>query len=59
MRRHAALALLAAVAALAAGLHRVAVSFFEKSGGHELEVYMAGPGMVRAKLPASALFTDR
>jgi alpha-L-fucosidase len=44
--------------ALAAGLHPVTVTFFEKSGGDMLEVWYAGPGIEKQRIPASALFRE-
>jgi alpha-L-fucosidase len=36
--------------ALAAGVHAITVDFFEKGGGHELDVWWSGPGMPRQSL---------
>ncbi len=36
--------------ALAAGAHAITVDFFEKGGGHELDVWWAGPGVTRRTL---------
>jgi alpha-L-fucosidase len=44
---------------LAKGLHTFTLDFFEKGGGHELEVWWAAPGMNKRKLPASELFSDQ
>ena len=44
---------------LAKGLHAVTLDFFERGGGHELEVWWAAPGMAKAKLPASELVSDQ
>jgi alpha-L-fucosidase len=41
--------------ALAAGLHPVTVTFFEKSGGDMLEVWYAGPGIEKQRIPDGAL----
>jgi len=43
------------VIALAAGLHPITVTFFERTGGDLLEVHLAGPGLERRRLPADAL----
>jgi alpha-L-fucosidase len=43
--------------ALAPGLHSFKLDFFEKSGGHELSVEYAAPGMPKKSLPASDLLT--
>jgi alpha-L-fucosidase len=45
--------------ALAKGLHPITVTYFEKGGGHELEVFMSGPGMSRNPLDGSSLVVSR
>jgi len=45
------------VVALAAGLHPITIGYFEKTGGHELQVSYAGPGIERRPVPFSAFFT--
>jgi hypothetical protein len=45
------------VVALAAGLHPITIGFFEKTGGHELQVWYSGPGVGRRQVPASEFFT--
>lgn len=45
------------VIALAAGLHPITIGYFEKTGGHELQFWYAGPGRERQQVPFSALFT--
>lgn len=44
--------------ALAAGLHAMTLDFFEKGGGHELDVWWAGPGFGRRALKAGELRTE-
>jgi alpha-L-fucosidase len=44
---------------LGRGLHKFTLDFFEKSGGHELDVWWAAPGMAKQKLRASELFSDQ
>jgi hypothetical protein len=44
---------------LAKGLHSVTLDFFERGGGHELELWWAAPGMPKAKLPAAELVSDQ
>jgi alpha-L-fucosidase len=44
--------------ALAAGQHAITVDFFEKGGGHELDVWWVGPGMPRKSLKADDLTTE-
>jgi alpha-L-fucosidase len=44
--------------ALAAGMHAITVDFFEKGGGHELDCWIAGPGMARKKLDPKELVTE-
>ncbi len=41
---------------LAAGSHRMVVSFFERTGGDVLEVLWAGPGFAKQPIPPEALF---
>ena len=41
--------------ALAAGQHRITVTFFEKAGGDALEVEYAGPGIKRQPIPYEVL----
>ncbi|MBC7773251.1 MAG: alpha-L-fucosidase [Pyrinomonadaceae bacterium] len=43
-----------ATVALEAGLHRIHVAMFEKSGGAALELQYAGPGIKKQKVPPSA-----
>ena len=45
--------------ALAAGWHAVTVDFFEKGGGHELDCWIAGPGMARKKIDPKELVTEQ
>jgi hypothetical protein len=42
--------------ALKAGLHPIAVTFFERDGAELLEVYYQGPDLPRRPIPASALW---
>lgn len=42
--------------ALKAGKHAIAVTFFENSGGEQLDVLWEGPDLPRQKIPPSALF---
>jgi len=44
--------------ALAGGMHAVTVDFFEKGGGHELDCWIAGPGMSRTKLDPKGMVTE-
>ncbi|MGD8451505.1 MAG: alpha-L-fucosidase [Phycisphaerae bacterium] len=41
--------------ALAAGLHPITVTFFERTGDDALEVWWAGPGIPRERIPDAAL----
>jgi alpha-L-fucosidase len=41
--------------ALARGAHLLTVTMFEKTGGHRLEVWMAGPGRERTRLDPGSL----
>ncbi len=41
---------------LAAGLHRITVTFFEKTGGDGLEVYWTGPGFEKRPIADEILF---
>lgn len=43
---------------LAAGLHSIAVSYFDHSGPQGLSISYAGPGIANTSIPASALFRD-
>jgi hypothetical protein len=43
-----------ATRALHAGMHRLQVTMFEKSGGAALELQYAGPGIKKQRVPASA-----
>ncbi|MHC4990970.1 MAG: alpha-L-fucosidase [Planctomycetota bacterium] len=43
------------VVALAAGTHPITVTYFEKTGGDLLEVWYAGPGIEKRRVPAEAL----
>jgi alpha-L-fucosidase len=45
----------AGVIALEAGAHPITVTFFEKTGNEGLEVWYAGPGLEKQRLPNSAL----
>jgi hypothetical protein len=36
----------------------VTVDFFEKGGGHELDCWIAGPGMARKKLDPREMVTE-
>jgi len=47
------------VIALAAGVHAIAVTFFEKTGGDMLEVWYAGPGIEKQRIPREALRCPR
>lgn len=44
--------------ALAAGSHAITIDFFEKGGGHELDVWYAGPGIERRRLDPKTLVTE-
>jgi hypothetical protein len=46
-------------AALAAGPHPIAIDYFEKTGGHELQLWWTGPGMTRKEIKASDLVTEK
>src|SRR5262249_20966673 len=39
------------VAALAAGLHPITVTFFENTGGFDLQVYWSGPNLKKEPIP--------
>lgn len=41
---------------LAAGMHEVTIDFFEKSGGHELQLWMTAPGKTSTRLDPKAVF---
>lgn len=41
---------------LKAGYHRIRVEFFERSGGDNLTVTVAGPGLATQQIPAAMLF---
>ncbi|MCC6676449.1 MAG: alpha-L-fucosidase [Phycisphaerales bacterium] len=41
--------------ALAAGLHPITVTFFENTGGHDLQVLWAGPGLKKQPVPSEVL----
>ncbi len=41
---------------LAAGLHKIKVTYFEKGGGDDLKVYFDGPGFDRMAIPSSVLY---
>ncbi len=45
--------------ALAAGLHAITVTFFEKGGGEVLEVRYEGPGLAKSLVPDSALYHEK
>ncbi len=45
-------------AALAAGWHKVTIDFFEKSGGHELDVWISGPGGVRRPIDPKEMVSE-
>ncbi len=38
----------------AAGIYPVAITFFEREGGENMEIYWSGPGFARQPVPASA-----
>ncbi len=42
--------------ALSAGLHPIAVEYFERTGGAELKVLWSGPGVPKQVIPNSALY---
>jgi alpha-L-fucosidase len=42
--------------ALSAGLHPIAVEYFERTGGAELKVFWSGPGVPKQVIPNSALY---
>ena len=44
--------------ALAAGLHTITVTFFERDGGDGLEVWYAGPDIDKQRIPAEALMCE-
>lgn len=44
--------------ALAAGWHTLTIDFFEKSGGHELDVWVAGPETARHRLDPKQMVTE-
>ena len=46
------------VAALEAGLHRIRIYFFEKTGGDDLKVMIQGPGLRKQPLPQEMLFYE-
>jgi len=41
--------------ALAKGSHPITVTYFEKTGGAELKVFVKGPGMTKQEIPAAML----
>ena len=43
---------------LAKGYHSIRVTFFERSGGDDLEVQWKGPGFKKCQIPASILFKN-
>jgi alpha-L-fucosidase len=43
------------VIALAAGMHPIRVTFFEKTGGDDLKVYFKGPGIEKQPIPENIL----
>lgn len=45
-------------AALAAGWHKVTVDFFEKTGGHELDVWMSGPDGARRPIDPKEMVSE-
>ena len=42
--------------ALSAGMHSIAVEYFERTGGAELKVLWSGPGVEKQVIPNSALY---
>ena len=44
--------------ALKAGLHPIAVAYFQDGGSHTLEISWKGPGFEKQVVPASVLFHD-
>jgi len=46
----------AGVIALTAGMHPIRVTFFEKTGGDDLKIYYAGPGVEKQVIPGDVLF---
>ena len=47
------------VVALRAGFHPIRVTFFEKTGGDELQVYYRGPNIKKQAIPKQALFYNK
>ncbi|MBM3435414.1 MAG: hypothetical protein FJY07_04245 [Bacteroidetes bacterium] len=45
--------------ALAKGMHKIRVTFFEKGGQDDLKVYWKIPGQTTELIPGSALFTEK
>ncbi|MCD4682929.1 MAG: alpha-L-fucosidase [Bacteroidales bacterium] len=45
--------------ALASGMHKIRVTYFEKGGGDDLKVYYDGPDFDRMAVPASVLFKPK
>jgi hypothetical protein len=47
------------VISLAAGLHQITVTFFERTGGERLEVRYAGPGVSKQLIPDNRLYHEK
>ena len=47
------------VIALRAGFHPLRVTFFEKTGGDELQVYYQGPNIKKQTIPPQVLFFNK
>jgi hypothetical protein len=43
---------------VSAGLHSIAISYFEKWGGETMQLFWSGPGFTRQPVPASAFSDD-
>jgi len=44
---------------LSKGLHKIRVTYFEKGGGDNLQVYYDGPGFDKKIIPASVLYKSK
>ena len=51
---HASRSVTATVSNIAVGIYPIAISFFENSGGEQMEVWYSGPGVPRQRIPNSA-----